>query len=433
MAQTGTDVLYVNMQVMSGQLPTLYEMNATAYGMLSKNAKKFRISQTPNSQDFRAPLKLNPPSTFGTWSMAGGSLGTGNSFATQQFVQTYFPLKMPVTVNYDAYVSTGGGSQLSQVNAWKESMKDGLPSFQRMADASWHNQGGANGVVAISTGYSAGTVTCDTEFAANLVQVGQPLEILSADGNTWRTSAVSPDTLPYVSTVNKTAGTFTLTNLGAITPQATDQYIFQGAIAAGSPPTVTWLNGLKYFHTTSTSGSILGLTKTSFDIMPNLVNASGSIVPAHMWQVNAQIRQRRGKVAGKFRGLIHDAQVAAIRNLGLSITETLMPQGGSFKPTDLAGDNIDSIDFGGINHLIDVHQSKTRLDILLPDDNWCRVYGNELDFFKTPEGKMIFEGRASSGAVAGSFTYILCTSENYVCLDPGREAVIYGLTIPNGF
>jgi len=422
------------MQVVRKHLPALYELNQPAYGLLSKTAEKFRISQTPGSSDFRAPLKLNPPSTFGTWSMAGGSLGTGNGFATQQFAQTYFPLKLAVTVNYDAMVATSGGANLSVVNAWKENMKDAIPSFQRMAEASFHNQGGSNGVVAIGTGYSGGTVTCDTAFAADLVQVGQPLEILSADGNTWRTSAVSPDNLPYVSVVNKGAGTFVLTNLGAITPQATDQYIFQGAIAAGSPPTVTWLNGLNYFHTTSTSGTILGLTKTSYDIMPNLVNANGSLVPAHMWQLSAQIRQRRGKVEGKFKGLIHDAQAAAIKNLGLSVTEVLTQQGTAFKSTDLAGDSaMSEITFGGITHMIDVHQSKTRIDILIPGENWCRVYGQELDYFRRPEGQMIFEGRSSTGTVAASFSFFLVTQENYVCVDNGKEGVIYGLSIPAGF
>lgn len=435
MAQSVTDVLYVNMEAVRKKLPELYELNATAYGLMSKSAEKFRISKTPNSTDFRAPLKLNPPATFGTFSMAGGSLGTGGGFSTQQFSQTYFPLKLAVTVNLDAIVATSGGAALSVVNAWKENMKDAIPSFQRMADASWHNQGGADATVAISTAINTATVTCDTAYAANLVQVGMPLEIISADGNTWRTSSVSPDNLPTVSVVNKGSGTFTLTNLGSITPSATDVYKFQGSIAAGSPPTVTWLNGLNYFHTSSTSGTLLGLTKTSYDIMPNLVNASGSIVPAHVWQAKAQVRQRRGTIPKTYKGLIHDAQAAAYRNLGLAISEILVSSGNAFKTTDVAGaDSSDeTITIGGINHLIDVHQGKTRIDWISPNDNWCRVYGQELDFYKSPEGKMIFEGRTSSGTVAASFSFFLTTQENYVCVDPGKEVLIYGLTIPNGF
>jgi hypothetical protein len=440
MAQDVSNILTINMEQVRKELPALYEMNSTAYGMLSSDAEKFRISKTPNSTDFRVPLDLQPPSSFGTFSLSGGSLGTGNSFTTNQFYQTYFPLILSVDINVSSIVATGGGPNLSIVNAWKHSMKKAMPSFQRFADASFHNQGGADGVVAISTAISAitgsgatatATVTCDTAFGSNLVQVGQPLEITDSAAGTWRTSAVSPDSLPYVSAVDKVAGRFTITNLGSVTPSATDLYYFKSAVAAG--PTVAWLNGLNYFHSSAASGNILGLDRTLYDIKPNLVNASGALVPAHIWQGMAQARQRRGDIPTKYKGLIHDAQLAAIKNLGLSISEILVPQGTAFKPTDVAGGMQNSVPFGGVELTVDVHQSKTRIDVLLPSDNWCRVYGQEVDFWKSPEGKMVFEGRNSSGVPTAKFSFYVWCAENFVCVDPAREILVYGLSIPNGF
>lgn len=433
MAQSATDIYQVNMEVVRKQLPALYELNSTAESLLSKNAEKFRISVTPNGNDFRVPLKVMPPASFGTFSMNGGSLGTGNGFTAAQFYQTYFPMSLAVDVNLSAMVATSGGSNLSVVNAWKENMKDAMPSFQRMSDAGFHNIGGNTGLIGTSTALSTATYTLETSFGANLIQIGMPLEILTSDGATWRTSGVSPDNLPTVSAMDKINRTITLTNTGGLTLTAGDKFYFRGAVAAGSPPTTTWLNGLYYFHTTSTSGSILGLTKTSYDIMPNLVNVNGALVPAHGWQAKAQVRQRRGLIPKGYKGLIHDAQAAQLRNLGLSISEIHIPSGGSFATTDVGSGVGDTIKFWDIDHLVDIHQDKTRVEWLLPSDNWVRVYGTEVDFYKSPEGKMIFEGRSSSGTVTAKFSFFLTAQANYCCCDPGRESVLYGASIPSGF
>src|ERR1051326_8429979 len=273
MGQSASDIYQINMEVVRKQLPALYELNSTAESLLSKNAEKFRISVTPNGNDFRVPLKVAPPASFGTFSMNGGSLGPGNGFTAAQFYQTYFPMSLAVDLNPSAMVATSGGSNLSVVNAWKENMKDAMPSFQRLSDAGFHNIGGNTGLIGTSTALSTATYTLETSFGANLIQIGMPLEILTGDGATWRTSGVSPDNLPTVSALDKINRTITLTNTGGLTLTAGDKFYFRGSIAAGSPPTTTWLNGLYYFHTTSTSGSTPRPTQTTYDIMPNPLKA----------------------------------------------------------------------------------------------------------------------------------------------------------------
>jgi hypothetical protein len=433
MAQDVSSIYHANMEVIRKDIPALYELSQTAEAMLSKSAEKFQISVTPNGQDFRIPLEIAPPASFGAFSMAGGSLGTGNGYTTQQMYQTYFATSLAVDVNLNAMVATQGGSNTSVLNAWKTNLKRAMPSFQRMMDAGFHNTGGNTGQVATSTALTSLTYTLDTTNGANLIQVGMPLEILTSDGATWRTSTVSPDNLPTVASVDKTNRKITLTNAGGLTLASGDLFFFRGSVAAGSPPTTTWSNGLRYFHSTSSSGNLLGLSKASYDIMPNLVNVNGSLVPAHGYQAKAQVRQRRGSIPKGYKGLIHDAQAAQLRNLGLSITEIHQSAGSSFQATDLGAGMADTITFWDIEHKIDVHQDKTLVDWVLPSDNWCRVYGQEPDFHKSTEGKMIFEGRNSSGTVTAKWSFYITAAVNYACVDAAKEAVLYGCTIPSGY
>jgi hypothetical protein len=431
MAQTIANVYAHNMEVVRKDLPALYEMAAenTVYSKIKKGSDNIQIVKTPNGQDFRIPVETQPPGYIATASLDGGALPGGSATITQQMYQTYFPLFFPVDIGVGSIWNTEASN--STVNEWKNNMKKAIPAFKRQCDASFFNLGsGSQGLMALATGYAAGVFTLDTEYGASLCQLGQRVEIFSNDLGTNRTSSV-PTNLPYISAIDRDAGTVTVTNLGAITPQATDYLAFAGA--GGTGTTLAWVNGLNYFHNTATSGSVLGLDRATYpEINPNKVDASGSLVPTHGLLLNTKIRVRTGEMPSKLFGVIHPAQAAQIYSTGIAISE--WNRGGSDKMIDIMPSDIndDYIKWCGVAHLKSNRQSKKRVD-WVDLNNVCRVYLKELDFYTGPNGQKFFEGRNGDGAVTLNWQYWLYVVENFAFTNPRQSGFVYNASIPSGF
>jgi len=426
-----SDILTVNMEVVRPDLPALYEAiyKDTAYSLLTKGGEKHNISKTPNGNDFRIPLKIQPPGVYAALNLDGGAFAQGSSFVTKQMYQTYFPTQMAIKMTEEQILTTDKSS-LSVFNIWKESMREGLPNFQRYNDISFHNITGNQGLIALATNWVLGTLTYtfDYEFGANLLQVGMPVEIYSNDLLTQRTAGLAPGSLPYISTINKQAKTATLANIGSVTGMANTDYL--GLPGAGSTP--TWLNGLYYFQSTATSGNLLGLSRSTVQelIVPN-VNAAGSLVPLHGTLLKSLMRQRIGTYPKKLRGLITDAQAAQIVNLGIAISEH--QRGAADTAIDPVPAYDDNIKFSQVNHMIDIHASKKRIE-WLDLDFWGRVYLVEPTFYKSRgDGRMVFEVRDSTGAVTTAWQFFLYAAENFYNVKPANSGFIYNLTVDPNF
>lgn len=427
------EFLNSTMETLRPILPELYEAETknTAYGLITKGAEKHKITKTTNGTDFRIPLKVSAPGVYGALNLAGGSFLTGTSASIKQMYQSYFPTQLAFKLDLQNIYTTED-NKLAIVNAFKDTMKDAPKRLAWNNDASLHNIGsGYQGLIALGTAVtSAGTgtetMTFDTEFAANMLYPGQRVEIFANDLGTHRTSAV-PNALPYISSVDKSAGTAVIAGLGSITPSATDYLAFPGV---GTTP--AWMNGLYYFHNTATTGNLLGLARGTYqELIANMVNAAGALVPAHGLQLYQKIRQRTGVAPSKLKGLIHPAQVAQLYSLGLSISE--WQRGKSDEMIDVVPKIGDYITYCGVSHLVDIHQSKKRID-WMNVENWGRVYLKEADFYKTPgDGKMIFESRDSDGRVAAAVEFWMMTSENFYNSLPAADGFIYDLSIPSGF
>ena len=426
-AETVTNILRANMENVSRVLPELYEKeNNTMYGKISKASKDFKIAKTVNSSDFRQPIRVKPAGTFGTFTPGGGSMGVGGGSDIQQFVQTYFPLKMAFGLNLDVNWNSDGNPQ-SLVNEFAKTMKDAIPSFQNYADKSFHNITGNQGLIALGTAFDTATFTFDTEFGANLLQVGMDVEIFANDLLTHRTSAVTPDDLPRVASINYDAGTAVLENLGSITPSATDYLAFPGV--GGTP---AWLNGLEYFMSNATSGTLLGLNRATYpQINPSTFSVAGTIVPQAGYVLKQRIRQKRGSVP-KLEGYAHMSQAAAVANLTVAVTHFDRAKGDK-KILDIMPDIEQGFEYCGVSHSIDMHASKKTI-YWMDKAKWQRVYAKELGFLEEPmSGRKVFMKRATSGQLSHAIEFFLTLAENFAMEDPGTSGKLYNLSIPSDF
>jgi hypothetical protein len=428
--QTITNILAANMEKVSTVLPEIFEKyNNTLYGDIKKASKDFKIAATVNASDFRQPIRVRPAGTFGTFAPGGGAMGIGHGSDIQQFVQTYFPLKMAFGMNLDVNWNSDGNPQ-SIVNEFRTTMKDAVPNFQSYADKSLHNITGNQGLVALATNWNAGTstYTFDPEYAANLLQVGMDVEIFTNNLGVHQTAAVTPDNLPRIASINYDAGTAVIENNAGLVHANDDYLAFPGV---GAVP--TWLNGLKYFVNTATTGLLLGLNKATYpQICPSLVNVAGPIVPQAGWVAKARLKQKRGGSMPKLRGYCHIAQAAAIANLTVAVT--MFDRASSEKKIlDIMPDIDRPFDYCGVTHKIDMHASKQEIVWLDPSE-WQRVYAKDLGFLEEPgSGRKVFLRRDTGGQIVHGVEFFLTLAENFAVADPGKSSLIYGLTIPADF
>jgi hypothetical protein len=427
--QAVANILAANMEAVAKVIPEAYEKdNNTLYGDIKKASKAQKIALTVNSADFRQPIRVRPAGTFGTFTPGGGSMGIGHGSDIQQFVQTYFPLRMAFGMNLDVNWNTDGNPQ-SLVSEFSRTVKDAVPAFQGFADKSLHNITGNQGLCALATNWNAGTntYTFDPEYGANLLQEGMDVEIFTNNLGVHQTAAVTPDNLPRIASVNKEAGTAVIENNGGLVHANNDYLAFPGV---GAVP--TWLNGLEYFMSTATTGLLLGLNRATYPaINPSAVNVAGPIVPQAGWVLKARLRQRFGSVP-KLRGYCHIAQAAAIANLTVAVTMFDRAQSDK-KILDIMPDIDKPFEYCGVTHKIDMHASKQRIYWLNTSD-WTRVYAKELGFLEEPgSGRKFFLKRATTGQLVHGVEFFLTLAENFAVSNPGASGLLYGLTIPSDF
>lgn len=416
MAQAIADVYKKNMETLRPHIPALLEAETDGLAVEKiKQAEEHRIERTPNSADFRAPIKVQKPANFGTFDRAGGALVAGAGFKIQQLVQTCFPLKLGVDVNLEVR----WGSKANK--DFKENMSDAISQFKWMQDVSWHNTSGTQGLLGQATAYDTGVFTMDPEFGSNLFQEGMPVEVFASGLGTHRSSSETPSDLPTVSAVDKSGKTVTLTNLGTITPQATDVLAFQGC---GSTP--AWMLGLYGVNTTTTSGNYLGLSRTTYPtINSNFLDGSSGLTPDMGFIVRSRIRQRRGKVK-KLIGFAHDNVLLTIYNQGIAISN--WNRGASDKMIDQLPKDSDSVPWCGMTIHRDIHSSKQRID-LVNLDSWFRVYEKKPGYYEDAGGNRFFHGRNSAGTLTANDQFFVVCSQNYGCDDPGAAGFIHSIPI----
>lgn len=431
-----TDILNANVETLRKEaLPILYQLQKNlAVQRVVADTESYRITKTTNSADFRAPLKTAPAGLYGAVNLDGGNLGLGIGFNVAQLVQTYFPVKMGFQMTYAA-VQGSATTEQSKVNVFKETMKDGMPNMARYENISWHNidgNGGRVGVVTSTTAAGGGTetLTMDPQFGARLFIENQRVEIFSSTLVTQRTSAVTPDNLPYVKSVSYRTRQLVITNLGSIVPAAGDLLYLPGC---GSVP--AWADGLYYVDTTATSGLYLGLDRATYPkINTSVITSGGTLDPAQILALKQLIEVNTGEIPKELLGLAPPHQFAIMSKQVQTMQMFLRSQVTQAQIDPLPKMADDGVLFGDVTHYKDLCQAADRIDYC-DKSTWGRVYLDKTgaDFYEDPlSGDKFFPMTASStnaGYAAGSLFYLISTM-NYYNVSPMHSGLISGLNVP---
>jgi hypothetical protein len=394
-------------------LHPLFERADSTYSLIKEKGNVEKIS----SRAMRVPFELAPPGNARQVNLDGGDLGLGSG--SQYIFGTVSPIDYAVALQATkkAEISTNS-TEKAIADVVRRDMKNGIKEMNWFLDALLQTAG--TGQISVLTGISSLTLTTGGNFKTRLLHRGMRVQFYDSTFATQR---------PGVSTiqaVNYVAGTFVVDVLNAAVT-STDLVVIEGL--SGANPVS--LFGIPYFQSDATSGTTLGLTRSSYpELQTQSINASSSFLAPSM--VRAALNKLRIKrdddaiMNGLIAHMSPEQADAYEQNAFLVTRIDKTPSGDEkfdlfFKPTNIAGVPIK----------INIKADPTRIDFLCLD-RWGRAVSQEIDFYRDPgEGNTVFPlySLTTGGRLAASIWY-LYTSQQVWSDDPGAGSYVYTLQKP---
>lgn len=422
----------------------LAQKQSKLMNLINKQAEKHQVSAFVDSGGsvlaWRVPVLLAMGGDYQAFSLDGGDLGTGSMMNTAFMAFGTFENNIAYNMPMRAIQATKDPKQ-AITNALQFTLGKALGEMALYNEIGFFNDSTGTLAQANGTGspvISGGKVTYNLETAAfSYIRLrGQ-----NALVDVYTTANVLAFAGARVQSINFANNTVTLSGVSAYTPVNTDQIMFPNmglGAAAGAYTAVagSWRNGLYVFSTTTTSGSIGGLSyATAYELATPQVNgASGFFTPSLLYSGKSQLIQRRDE--DQYMGVVgicHPAQRVSWYLQGITISNwfrnksdemiDIAPKGTNYGDTFMAGD---------ITHYCSRYANKSRVDHINPMNlGWTQL--QEIDFLQTPEGQRIFIGHsATTGNPQAGYQFYISNTRQLYDVDPGCGTVYYSLAIPSG-
>jgi hypothetical protein len=351
-------------------IPELLELDTPLYGLIDKQE-----ADPSSNRATRIPLLTQVGGTFQQVSMDGGALGSTGGPVWQ--VATLTPIYFTSGYSYTLlakYATTGAARGVKSTTG--EVMRLAIQQFKTYLDMLMNTAG--NGVIGTITSVATNTFTLTTDgFKEELAMIGQNVQVYNAALTTNRGSC-------NVTAINRSAHTITVDAAPGGTV-ATDVLVIGGL--TGTLTAQSSLFGIQYHQNDSTSGTWLGLTRSSFpsQVVTPSVNANNSALVTGM--IRAGLNLIRINIGDeKFRSeqtklvaYAHPAQSDAYEaQAALAVTIFKQPTGN--QDVDLMF-NQDGLKMSNVPVRQSIHQDRTRVDFLCLD-YWGRIVGTDTGFVK---------------------------------------------------
>lgn len=415
--QTQTQVLGTELERVTSKLSTLYEYEDKFFSTIEK-----KNVEVISGRDMRIPLKLRPGGYFGYFDAANGDLGTGDAQTYEKGV--IGAVNMKIAIQWDLQSQWGtDDKRKALINNVRENLADAMKEFRRQTEGQCMTDG--TGVIAtvtsVSNGATTDTATCTTDgFRVKLLRFGQRVHVYNAARTTCRTAS-GPVKISAIDLANNT---FTIPTVTGFI--ATDVILPEGL--TGSTP--VGLYGYRYHQSDSSSGSWLGLTRsTTPEVVSSSVNASSAALALPMARLAVNKMADRFGMDNNFKpeAWTHLAQQQAYEDLGQMVS-MIQKTSGDDKLNLYFGGNMQ---LAGCPLKISTMWDRTRIDFIIPS-LWGRAELKEIGWYEVG-GRRLFEMRGPSGGVATSMVSYIVASWNLFNQNPGAGAYIKSLAVPTGY
>jgi hypothetical protein len=362
-------------------IPLLVEAAHSLDARIKDNGRSTRVS----TKSFRIRIQTALTGAVAKINLDGGVLPAGGSSQWDQFTIT--PLSYAVPIQYTRLVDlVGEPKEVATVNPVSKTIADAAIYVQRMRDIFLQTAGdGKLATVDASFSGSNPIILQSQPFGARLLHQGQRVHVFSSNFVTDRGACT------VTSIANTLGAAQSITVDGVPNGTVAGDIIVVDGLAAGNDP---FINGIPVFHSTATSGTVMGLSRSLSYVVANGVNAANASITLPVLRLaQNQIVQALG--ADGLKGQIwhtHPSQLQAYEELGFQLQYVPLTDGkaknfdGLFQKMSIDGREIIS----------NLHADQTRWD-LVNIKSWGKVkWGNPPFWFKNRGGQTVFQQYDSS-------------------------------------
>jgi hypothetical protein len=412
---TNAQTIAVQLEKVRDKLPLLYERDDILLSLIEKKGDVEQVS----SRNMRVPLQIRPGGQFAQANMDNADLGAGSGTTTDVAVLSpiFFTHAMEISKLVE-YATTGRERAIAD---WtKREVENGMKQFRMALDVMCETNG--NGVIdTIGSSYSSGAtfpVTNADNFFFN-----QTIQVYSANLATNRGSATVQSVDPLLKQITVSAAP-----AGTV---AGDVLVVNG-VSGASP---TSLYGLQYHHVDSTTGTWLGLARSTYPEAlktPHVAAGNAAIVPATVRLALNKLRKVLGTATNaKLIAHCNLDQEAAWEQIGLTVSEVItnqIPDSGTI-PDPIRRQPTKTM--AGVPIKASIHASPQRIDFLWLD-HWGRAVMKEIDYYEEG-GQTVFPVYGASGGLQSAYLFYFVTGFQLWLDGPRFGSYVDGLALPSGY
>jgi len=454
MAPGVNDVISAQLEQVNPVLVDIFEQSDYISGKVKPATK----AQTVSRYIYRMPFKRYNGGDLAKVNANGGAMPPGTAQLQGALYGGYYRSAMGWTLTDEMMDTTASPGQ-SIVNVLTDTLANAMREAQVMDDITFHQPG--NGILTNASSAITNTTNATMTFASatdflgvNLLREGLCISVWDATGATERAAATAAPII--IQNINYNTRTITL-NQEVTTLTETDIVAFRGMAAYG-PSTLTTYNssypgtppitgngiggdsyrhGFPYMTDPTASNYFYGIQKSTISqLLPVSVNANSTGIEWEMiFRIIAQVQRKRDNDPYKnLMGIAEMAQRTAVMNLGMNITTNMQTTGDFGRSLDQIPDNVGSSDvfnMAGIPCYTSKRQWRDRIDFIdLSKIQRVQLFDTRFKQ-RGGGGGYIFEDRDTNGNVITSQSFWIEQSYDYVCVDNGTFARIYGLSLPS--
>ena len=388
------------------------------YGVLSdlfKKGEETRIGE----RDFRIPVELQVGGREGIYDPQMGDMGRGQPGQGTVMTGSYFSSRMSFEIDMLSIKATED-RRIAVTDPFKRLIAQGFFQYRLARDKWYHGDGTAVLATATSQTGTPTVYTCDTNFGAQLVRVGQYVTV-------YDTSLATIKGLFKVTSRNTTTRTVTL---DAAVPSAanTDKLCIEGV--SGSSP--VGIRGLDYWLSTAASGTTAGLNRANVPaiLSKTISGSSGPLLAELPMVLKDRILMDRGEFASELLGIMSPVQRGAIFKNVMAIQKIdITAQKAQIVDRLPALKGKQVITWGDTPHYVDAHAKWTTCHYIIPS-LWGKAQLDTEKFYETPGSKQRFHNIAGgSGAPRAGVWFALTCDEDLYTVDPGAQGLIPSLSV----
>ena len=375
---TASSSIALQLEDVNDVIPLLVESSHCLDARIKDNGRSTRVS----TKSFRIRIQTALTGAVAKINLDGGSLPSGGSSQWDQFTIT--PLAYAVPIQYTRLADlVGEPKDVASTNPVSKTIADAAIYIQRMRDVFLQTNGDGK-LATVDTSYAGGganpIVLASQPWGARLLHLGQKVQVFTSNFATNRGSC------SVTSIANTLGGTQSITVDAVPTGTAANDIIVVDGLATGNDP---FINGIPVFHSTATTGTLMGLSRGNSYVVANGVNASNSTITLPLLRLSQnQIVQALG--ADGLKGQIwhtHPSQLQAYEELGFQL-QFVPLEGGKAKSFDGL---YQKMTINGREIINNLHADQTRWD-LVNVKTWGKIkWGNPPFWFKNRGGQTVFQ------------------------------------------